>query len=250
MKKLNRKFDFSQLNWNKCFHVGFKNIPVWVVSADEFDFPRQKSLPFLHHLGATTDLNRKEIHDPHFNDLIKKLDNKKIIYCSLGTISVLHNKNGVEFLKKITACFSHRKDWALIISCGQIDVNQLGTVANNVHLFQKVPQLSVIRLSEFVITHAGSNTVKECVLLGKPMLAFPLSSKWDQNGIAARVVYHKMGLSGDINKITIKELSLMIDTLTANLIYKENTLKMSKIFQEKNDNLEATILELFNSDKR
>ncbi|MDZ7878999.1 MAG: glycosyltransferase [Saprospiraceae bacterium] len=150
-------------------------------------------------------------------------------------------------MQKVVELFSHRKDWELIISCGEIDINQIGRVATNIHLFQKVPQLSVIKLNEFVITHAGSNTVKECILLGKPMLTFPLNNKWDQNGIAARVVYHKMGLSGNINTITIKELSLMVNELIENPIYKENTLKMSKIFQKQNDNLELKLLELFNS---
>ncbi|MDZ7879000.1 MAG: hypothetical protein U5L45_15060 [Saprospiraceae bacterium] len=101
LKEMNRVFDYSLLNWNKCFHVGVKNIPVWVVSAEELDFPRRKPLPFLHHLGTTTDLNRKEFKDPYFEVLTKKIQDKKIVYCSLGTFKChTHNKQGFEFFAK------------------------------------------------------------------------------------------------------------------------------------------------------
>ena len=32
------------------------------------------------------------------------------------------------------------------------------------------------------------------------MLLFPLNNKWDQNGTAARVVYHGLGLKSDLNE--------------------------------------------------
>ena len=241
LKKLNRTFDYSLLNWDKCFHVGIKNVPEWVMSPSEFDFPKQTPLSFQHHIGPTIDLNRKEIQDPHFDNFIKTIAHKKIAYCSLGTISVTHNKNGLSFLRKAAEVFSIKKDWALIISCGEIDINELGFVAPNVHLFKRVPQLTVIQMSEFVITHAGLNTVLECVLIGKPMLAFPLNDKWDQNGIATRVVYHKIGLMGNINTITTAELMSKVNELITNQGFKENVSKMSVIFQKHSDNLENVI---------
>jgi zeaxanthin glucosyltransferase len=47
-----------------------------------------------------------------------------------------------------------------------------------------------------VINHGGMNTIYECIMAEKPMIVFPLSLKTDQNGNAARVVFHEIGVRG------------------------------------------------------
>ena len=244
LEKRDTKLDYSSLSWNKSYQVGITNIFEWVLSPTEFDFPKQKPLKFQHHIGPTIDMNRIEIQSTHFNSLIDCLDNRKIAYCSLGTLSVSHNKNAIEFLRKTVEVFSAKKDWELIISCGQVDVNMLGIVSPNIHLFTRVPQLTMIRRSDLVITHGGHNTVIECILLESPVLVFPLNSQSDQKGMAARVLYHKIGLSGDINKITTAELASKVEMMINTPLFKENVVKMSRIFNEKNDNLEKVLTDL------
>jgi zeaxanthin glucosyltransferase len=249
LKKLNRPFDFSILDRNKSYHVGIKNIPEWVLSPKEFDFPKDKSLPFQKHIGPTTNLDRAEIYDAHYNNWVEKTKGQKIVYCSLGTVSLLHNRKSVEFLKKVVTVFSTKRDWQLIMSCGEVDVNELGVVSPNIHLFKKVPQLDVIKRSDFVITHGGLNTVTECILLATPMIVFPLNDTWDQNGNAARVVYHKLGLRGNIKTITVAELHQQIDIMIESSIFKEHIFKMGLIFKQRNKTLNATIQTIFNSEE-
>jgi zeaxanthin glucosyltransferase len=243
LKKLNRSFDFSQLNWEKCFHVGIRGIPEWVTSPAEFDFPREKAFPFQKHIGPTTDINRKEVHDAQYDKWVEKTADKKIAYCSLGTISGSHNNKSVDVLKKIALAFSTKRDWELLISCGDVDVNQLGVVSPNIHLLKRVPQLDVIKRSNLVIHHGGINTVMECILLGVPMLSLPLSNKWDLNGTTARIVYHKLGLKCNPFTMSVAELHKKVDEIMGNLIYKENVEKMRLIFQQRSDAFEATILQ-------
>ena len=246
LKKLNRPFDFSTLDKNKSYHVGIKNVPEWVLSPKEFDFPKDKPLSFQKHIGPTTNLHRKETFDTAYNNWVEKTKGQKIVYCSLGTVSLLHNRKSVEFLKKVVTVFSTKRDWQLIMSCGEVEVNELGVVSPNIHLFKKVPQLDVIKRSNFVITHGGLNTVTECILLATPMIVFPLNDTWDQNGNAVRVVYHKLGLRGNIKTITVTELHKKIDEMIGGTILKENILKMSHIFQQRNEALNSTIQNILN----
>lgn len=64
----------------------------------------------------------------------------------------------------------------------------------NVSLLDYAPQISLLSKSILMITHAGGNSVKECIRMGVPMLCYPFEH--DQFGNAVRVVYHKLGLRG------------------------------------------------------
>ena len=233
---------FCQFWWNKCFHVGIKNIPEWVSSPLEFDFPKDKTKPHQKHIGPTTDIERNEVHDILYDTWANNTIGKKIIYCSLGTISSAHNENSFNVLKKIAEAFSVRPDLELLISCGDVDINQLGVVAPNIKLLKRVPQLDAIKRCSLMITHGGINTVMECILLGKPMLAFPLSNKWDLNGTTARIVYHQLGLSCNMNQLKPSDILSKVDKIMNTTIFKENILKMQAVFQKRSDEFENTIL--------
>lgn len=53
------------------------------------------------------------------------------------------------------------------------------------------PQRAVLAQSAACITHAGMNTVLDCVAAGVPMLAIPLA--FEQPATAARIAYHGIG---------------------------------------------------------
>ena len=61
------------------------------------------------------------------------------------------------------------------------------------------------------------------------MLSFPLTYKWDQPGASARVVFHKIGLMGNIKKESVRSLKSMIDKMIANKSeFKEKLRQMRK----------------------
>jgi UDP:flavonoid glycosyltransferase YjiC (YdhE family) len=65
----------------------------------------------------------------------------------------------------------------------------------NVRVVASAPQLAVLRRAHLMLTEGGSNSVKECVHFGVPMLVYPRNA--DQPGNSARVVFHGLGLRGD-----------------------------------------------------
>jgi UDP:flavonoid glycosyltransferase YjiC (YdhE family) len=66
-------------------------------------------------------------------------------------------------------------------------------------------------------------------MTGKPMVIFPLSLTWDQNGCAARVVYHQIGVRGVIRKSTPKSIAALLGKVIVDEdLYKEKS-KEAKI---------------------
>jgi len=59
---------------------------------------------------------------------------------------------------------------------------------------------------------------------------------WDQPGCAARVVYHKIGLMGKINKDNAKTISRKLNRIKSDFSsFRSNILAMKKKFEERNN---------------
>src|SRR5580658_8714154 len=70
--------------------------------------------------------------------------------------------------------------------------------------FAQPPQLELLKGAALCITHAGLNTALEALTQGVPMVALPIG--YDQPGVAARIVYHGVGESLEIEKLTGEQL--------------------------------------------
>jgi len=98
-----------------------------------------------------------------------------------------------------------------------------------------------------MINHGGINTIKECIHENVPMLTYPLSPEWDQPGNAARVVYHQLGLMGNIRRDTVKKMNVKLHSLLARLEqYKENLREFRERIEGENALEEAKILSTIN----
>jgi UDP:flavonoid glycosyltransferase YjiC (YdhE family) len=82
-----------------------------------------------------------------------------------------------------------------------------------------------------MITHAGPNSIKECIYFGVPMILFPLF--FDQEGNAARAVYHGLGVRGSFKEITSEGLQKLIAEVFYNESYKNNINRMRSLFEKK-----------------
>jgi zeaxanthin glucosyltransferase len=67
------------------------------------------------------------------------------------------------------------------------------------------------------------------------MLVLPLNNQWDQNGDAARVVYHGLGIKANLQD-TKEVIQKMINELLNNPIYQQKTQAFSKVLHEKYSN--------------
>jgi hypothetical protein len=214
----------GRMSRNRTFQVGLTRTLEVVLSPRHFDFPGRQLSGYQLYTGMCTQAFTLagEI-DPDYSALIHSISNRvTVVYCSLGTLAEIHCRRVGTFYQKLIDAFRDLPDLCLIVSVGSFDRGQLQNIPGNVHLFRKVPQPLLLRRACAMITHGGLNSVLECIACGKPMLVYPLNSVWDQPGNAARVVYHKLGLSGDIRKVSSKDIILKVSELLNNASFRRN----------------------------
>ena len=104
----------------------------------------------------------------------------------------------LRFLRKVIKAFEGDSFFELIITTGEdFLTRRLRSEKSNVHVYTFVPQLELLRRASVMITHGGSNSIKECIMMTVPMLIYPRRA--DQPGNSARVVYHGLGLRARIH---------------------------------------------------
>lgn len=226
------------LNTNKTFKPTFKNVEEWFLVPRELDFKEQTLLPWQRYIGPTVDIERVEHKDRTYLNFIEKQKNtkgSKLIYCSLGTVLKTHlkqRKGGAEsFFNNLMAIASENPDlFFLVVLEKELSVKFRNNADNFLHL-DFAPQIDILKRANAFLTHAGAGSVCEAIFCATPMILFPLNDKWDQNGTAARVVYHGLGIKGDLseNKTAILQA---IQTILLDAAYKNNATIMSKLLSQ------------------
>jgi hypothetical protein len=229
-----------KLNYNKIFAPSFIGVPELLMYPPEFDFPDNTLMAWQQYLPASVELERKEIISDNLKNFIenRNLDpTNLIIYCSLGTLTDIHllQKNlKMEFIHKCVQIAANNPNYFFIISSGddlKKDVyDQILT--DNVLMLNFVPQLFILNKADLFLTHGGQKSVFEGIYTETPMMVFPLNNKWDQNGAAARVVYHNIGIKANITDSILK-IEAQISKLLTDQSYKESIAEMAKKIKQK-----------------
>gem|GEM_PF-622993 len=235
------QFPVEQLDFNRYFHIGLKNIPELFVSPLSFDFPHKK----LHnqiYIGPPTNFERQESsYDYKYKQTKKEIaeiqaynskciDSERImlVYCSFGTMPWRY-KGVKEFYAKLLNIFRNRSNYRLFISIGyEFNYHFFRDAPPHITVFQKVPQIDILKEVDLMITHGGMNTITECILLKIPMLVYPGTSLIDQVGNASRVEFHKIGLTGNLRKDSEKDIMGKVTEILTNPIYKQRISTMSE----------------------
>lgn len=227
---LKERVDFKQWHF-----LTYKDLPTLYLSAWEFDFPHE--LPNkAAYVGPMVRLDRQEAaSDPYFQATFQPLvaqkqqtngQHRPLIYCAIG--SILSKEN---FLKRVIQVFANRYDWDLVASVGrQTSLESFGQTPSNVYLFNYVPQLEVLQHADLMVAHGGIGSINEAILFGVPLVVFS-GGVLDENGNAARVEYHGLGLRGDMSHDSSTEIERKIDQVLSSQSYKDNALKMQQVYQ-------------------
>ncbi|MEX2568860.1 MAG: glycosyltransferase, partial [Cyclobacteriaceae bacterium] len=222
---------FSIWNFKRCSHFGWKDYPELILSPMAFDFVREYSFNQIY-LGPVVELNRLDLNNKIFlNSGLYKLikshtSHINIIFCSMGSYDFKYTKRRINFYLQILKIFQNRDDLVLIVSTGKnIDPLAFKFKAKNIFVYQNIPQIQVLKKVDLMINHGGMQSVTECIMLEVPMLIFPLNPNLDQNGNAARAVYHKVGLRGNLKKDSPKIIEQKIDHLLTKRTYFVNNIK-------------------------
>ncbi len=229
------------------FGIGIEGIPRLVLSPSAFDFPHPKR-EGTWYLGPLVEINREQnLIMPRYKVLrynIARFNEQKsgfVIYCSLGSLNYLFFKKAKKFFKSIIEVARQNPNDLFVLSVGEeFDIGQLFPVPDNLYAFKNIPQVDLLQKCDIMITHGGMNSLTECIFCQVPVMVYPLSVDWDQPGCAARVVYHKLGLKGNISRDSSYTISGKLNHLKSNYsFYKNNVLLMKNRFKKKNDSKEA-----------
>ncbi|RKH36372.1 hypothetical protein D7Y13_02275 [Corallococcus praedator] len=202
-------------------------IPTLVTCVPEFDFRRASG--GLHYLGPCVDRDRDEPALPP--ELAS--GEAPLVLCSLGSHG--NRVRGHQaFFKSVIDAFARRPHLRLLMAVGkEIGTEAFGPLPENVTVVDWVPQLTALKRASLMITHGGLNSVKECISMGVPMIAYPLV--FDQPGNAARIVHHGIGLRGDIRQATTEQVGAQIDEVLGNPIYRARVQALQQVFVDADD---------------
>ncbi|MBO0931465.1 nucleotide disphospho-sugar-binding domain-containing protein [Fibrella aquatilis] len=215
-------------NSSRALHVGFTNLPEFITSPREFDFPRTPR-PNQHYVSPAVDLHRRESFvDPAWAGKLATLQQqhgaeaKPVVYCSLGTLSHYQYRRCGDFYHKVIEVFRARPDLTLVLVAGPFaPTYDHASLPGNIYLLKAIPQLEILPLATLMITHGGMNSLTECIYFGVPVVVYPLSTNFDQPGNAARAVYHGLGVQGNIRRDSTTQLASHVAEVLTNPTYRQ-----------------------------
>jgi zeaxanthin glucosyltransferase len=144
------------------------------------DYPRRELPAHFHYLGPFRQPGEARFRLP-------ELEGRPFVYCSLGTLQ--GGRVGL-FAKVAAACADLRLPLVLT-HCGRLSAGDVTGLPGEVFAYDYLPQEAVLDQALLAVTHAGFNTVLECLAAGKPMVAMPIA--FDQPAVAARVAWTGVG---------------------------------------------------------
>lgn len=202
-------------------------LPELLFYPKEFDFPRSRIPERAFFVEPSIDLQRKDC-DFQWSRLES---DKPLVLCVLG--SLLTTKaapQAAKFFQNFLDAIRERPFLQAVVVIGHYLKAEDFNCPPNALLATHVPQLELLKRCVLMVGHAGFSSIKECILMGVPMLLVPMAH--DGPGSAARVVYHGLGLQLDPDKVSPLTLGSHIDTLLTRECFRANVRQMSRIFAE------------------
>jgi zeaxanthin glucosyltransferase len=208
-----------QIDWNDPTATTSK-LAVITQTPREFDFPNPHWPAEFHYAGPFhDDEGRKTIPFPW-----EKLTGEPLVYASLGTLV-----NGLEYVYRIILdAVRAIPGIQVVLSAGyNVNLDDLGPIPSNTIIVNSAPQIELLKRAALCITHAGLNTTLESLAQGVPMVAIPIG--YDQPGVASRIAYHGVGEFVEVEDLTVKRLSELIQRVRRDQSYSDKARYFKKV---------------------
>lgn len=154
----------------------------------------------------------------------EKLEGKKVLYISLGTVFGSSNLDLYEVFFKSFA------DWNGIVVMAAYNVNlDRFQIPDNFIVRNYIPQSEILKYANAAITHAGMNTISDLMYHQVPFAAIPLGA--DQSNMAGRAEELGAAISLDVRTLTPEILRNTIEKVMSDSSYLENMSKISESFK-------------------
>jgi len=221
------------------------SLPVLCLNAEELELPHDPH-PLMHYLGSMVATRRidKRVSQKTLAEVTRLLAHQQssspLIYCGCSSFRA----GNEQFLQQVVAAVAERPHWTLVVGLGgRLAPSALGALPINVHVFDWAPQLQVLTAADCAIVNAGPHSIAECIHFGVPMLTYSLGHAC-QNGTAARVKYHQLGIVGDIENDSAVDIRAYLEQLLYESVYRQQVVKMRDRTQHYTaNNVAASVVE-------
>jgi len=205
--------------------------PELMLLPEAFDLPGRGADPEVYYLGDGIDLERSE--DTFQWEGID--GGRPLIYIALGSQSRFAEEWSRRLFRAAVETAKTRPDWQFVMAVGKtFDVGEFMPATDNVRLVNWAPQLEILSRADLMVNHGGYGSIKECILMGVPILVFPLLLGNDHFDCAEQVTHHGLGLRGDIDSVSSSELSHLIRQVIENQSFKSRVEAMREKFKQQN----------------
>jgi UDP:flavonoid glycosyltransferase YjiC (YdhE family) len=202
-------------------------LPVIVLCPKQIDFSMTPKSENYFYAEASIELDRKEPLPFPWDELDQT---RPLIYCSFGSQGNQYEQSE-DLYRAIIEAMKEKSDWQLVLSIGPFaNIADFQPVPENVLVVNWAPQLELLKRASIMINHGGLGAVKECIYFGVPMISYP--GKWDQPNHTARLVYHGLGVRGNIHDRSARQVLNLIDTIEKNPSFKRRVEAMGEVFRE------------------
>jgi UDP:flavonoid glycosyltransferase YjiC (YdhE family) len=167
---------------------------------------------------------------------------RPLVYCALGSYWTAD----LGFLRRVMQAFAARPQWDVVMGLGQrVDRAALEPVPGHVLCMTWAPQLKVLAQAQCALIHGGVNSVNECLAFGVPMALYSVGTN-DQNGTAARVAFHGLGVTGDKDRDSAEAIAANLDQALTDSAMRERVLEIrDRIVESERSGLAVRTVESF-----
>jgi zeaxanthin glucosyltransferase len=171
----------------------------------------------------------------------KVAQDKPLIFCALGSQSHLFIQS-LSFFQTVIKAAAQRPQWQFVLATGRyFDRKVLQTSGiDNIVIVEWAPQLQLLQRAALMIHHGGMGTIIDCIRYEVPMISYPALR--DGAGNAARVTYHKLGVMGNIMKLSPPRMLALIDKVMGDPSFRENLRVMKQKLQDSDEAESRTVL--------
>jgi MGT family glycosyltransferase len=155
----------------------------------------------------------------------EKLEGKKVIYISLGTIFGSYD---LELYNIFFKSFAD-SDAIIVMSAYNVDLSQFD-IPNNFIVRNYVPQSELLKYTDAAITHAGMNSISDLIYNNIPFVALPMGA--DQPALAKRAEELGAAISLDVTKLNVEVLRDSVEKVLNDPSYLKNIKNISQSFKE------------------
>jgi zeaxanthin glucosyltransferase len=207
--------------------IGFRlAFPELILCPEEFDLPHPPR-ENRYYIEPSIDFERPEAEFPW-----PLLDpDKRLLVCTVGTQGHLYRTQAqiLALFRSVVQAARDRPDVQLVL-CSTHDPASLGPLPEGAIVRPRLPYISLMKRANLVITHGGIGSIKEPLYFGVPLIVFPL--RLEQPGNAARVVYHGIGVQGDIRRASPEAVDALLRSVESDPTIRQRAGAMGRRFAE------------------